>query len=48
MALLSDGINERTTLAVFDASAIDQGPVASVPLPLLPIAFHGEWDGPRS
>jgi carotenoid cleavage dioxygenase-like enzyme len=44
MALLSDGLAERTTLAVFDAARVDAGPIAKVPLPLLPIAFHGEWD----
>jgi|LNFM01.2.fsa_nt_gb all-trans-8'-apo-beta-carotenal 15,15'-oxygenase len=44
MAILSDGIREQTTLVVFDASAISAGPIASVPLPLMPIAFHGEWD----
>lgn len=44
MALLSDGLAERTTLAVFDATKVEAGPIAKVPLPLLPIAFHGEWD----
>jgi len=44
LALLSDGLGERTTLAIFKATALAEGPVASVPLPLLPVAFHGEWD----
>jgi carotenoid cleavage dioxygenase-like enzyme len=44
LAVLSDGIRQRTTLAVFDATALEQGPIATVPLPLLPIAFHGDWE----
>lgn len=44
MVLLTDGLAERTTLAVFDAAKVSDGPIAKVPLPLLPIAFHGEWD----
>jgi carotenoid cleavage dioxygenase-like enzyme len=45
VVVLSDGVEERTTLVVLRADALDAGPVAEVPLPLLPIAFHGEWDG---
>ncbi|MFT5682281.1 MAG: all-trans-8'-apo-beta-carotenal 15,15'-oxygenase [Myxococcota bacterium] len=45
VAILSDGLAAQTTLAIFDAAALARGPVASIPLPLLPIAFHGEWDG---
>ena len=44
LAILSDGLAERTTLAVFDAASLARGPLASVPLPLLPIAFHGDWE----
>lgn len=44
LALLSEPHADRTTLAVFDAQAPAAGPVASVPLPLLPVAFHGAWD----
>ncbi len=47
LAILSDGLAERTTLAIFDATALAQGPVASIPLPLLPIAFHGDWQAAR-
>ena len=47
LALLSDGVRERTTLAIFNAAKLAAGPLASVPLPLLPIAFHGDWDGAR-
>ena len=44
LVILSDGASARTTLAVFDARRLSAGPVATVPLPLLPIAFHGDWD----
>lgn len=44
VTLLSDGLAETTTLAVLRADAIAEGPVAEVPLPLMPIAFHGDWD----
>lgn len=45
LAILSDGNAARTTLAIFDALALAAGPTATVELPLLPIAFHGDWDG---
>ena len=48
VVILSDGISETTILAVFAADSLDAGPVAQVPLPLMPIAFHGDWQGPRS
>ncbi len=44
LALLSDGLRARTTLAILRADAIAEGPVARVHLPLLPIAFHGDWE----
>lgn len=44
LAVLSDGLNARSTLAVFDAATLERGPVAQVPLPLLPYAFHGTWE----
>ncbi len=44
LVLLSDGGRESTTLAIFDADAIDQGPRVTVPLPLMPYGFHGAWD----
>jgi carotenoid cleavage dioxygenase-like enzyme len=46
LVLVSDGLEGRTTLAVLDASKLDAGPVATVPMPLLPYAFHGTWDRP--
>lgn len=45
LVILSHGGEERSTLAIFDALALEAGPVAAVPLPLLPVAFHGDWDG---
>jgi all-trans-8'-apo-beta-carotenal 15,15'-oxygenase len=44
LVLVTHGLEGRTSLCVLDATAIDRGPVATVPLPLLPIAFHGDWD----
>lgn len=44
LALLSEPCARRTSLLVFDAAAIDDGPVARVPLPLLPYGFHGAWE----
>ena len=41
---LSDGVEERTLLHIFEASNVSKGPLCIVPMPLLPIAFHGEWD----
>jgi len=46
LAILSEPHAGRTTLAVFDAQALQAGPLARVPLPLLPVAFHGAWDRP--
>lgn len=44
LVLLSNGVEQQTTLNIFDANNIDEGPVCSIPMPLLPVAFHGEWD----
>lgn len=44
LVLVTHGLDDRTSLCVLDATAIDRGPVATIPLPLLPIAFHGDWD----
>ncbi len=43
LAILSDGLEEQTSLVILDAIDLGAGPVASIPLPLLPIAFHGDW-----
>lgn len=45
LVLVSHGADERTSLVLLDALALDRGPVATIPLPLLPLAFHGAWDG---
>lgn len=45
LVILSHGLSERSTLVVLDASNLEAGPVASIPLPLLPYAFHGTWEG---
>ncbi|MDQ3032564.1 MAG: carotenoid oxygenase family protein [Myxococcota bacterium] len=44
LALIADGMRERTTLAILDAEHLAAGPVASVHLPLLPFAFHGHFE----
>lgn len=46
LTLLSDGEAEETTLVILDADDLAAGPVAEVPLPLLPVAFHGDWLAP--
>ncbi len=44
LAVVSEGLSARSTLVVFDASKLEAGPCARVPLPLLPYAFHGTWE----
>lgn len=44
VAIVSDGTSERSTLIVLDAANLEDGPIARVPMPLLPYAFHGTWD----
>lgn len=44
LVVVSDGTAGRSSLVVLDAAKVDQGPLAEVPLPLLPYAFHGSWD----
>lgn len=48
LALSYDGLGARTTLLVFDAEALSAGPLAQVPLPLLPYGFHGHWLAPEA
>ena len=45
VVIVSDGLASRSTLVILDASNLEAGPVARVPMPLLPYAFHGTWDG---
>ena len=44
LLILSDGLNEETRLLIFEADNIIKGPISTTQFPLLPIAFHGEWD----
>jgi len=44
VANVYDGSAGNTHLCVFDAGALSQGPIASVPLPLQPYGFHGFWE----
>jgi len=46
VAMLSDGLRDRSTLVIFEADALARGPVAQVHLPLMPVAFHGDWQAP--
>jgi all-trans-8'-apo-beta-carotenal 15,15'-oxygenase len=43
LAMTYAGLAGTSSLCVFDANALEKGPVATVPLPLLPYAFHGTW-----
>lgn len=43
LVVVSDGARETSTLLVLDATALARGPVACIPLPLLPLGFHGAW-----
>lgn len=47
LVVVSDGERGLSRLVVLDATDIAAGPVADVPLPLLPAAFHGDWDPRR-
>lgn len=44
LSVVSDGSKLESLLHVFDAQKLSAGPIASVKLPLLPMAFHGDWD----
>jgi all-trans-8'-apo-beta-carotenal 15,15'-oxygenase len=44
IAVAADGLAGRSSLVILDAKTFASGPVATVPLPLLPIAFHGTWE----
>lgn len=43
--MLTDGHNQRSSLAIFELPNIAEGPACQIPLPFMPLAFHGEWDG---
>jgi all-trans-8'-apo-beta-carotenal 15,15'-oxygenase len=44
VVVASDGARGSSTLSIFDAMNLPSGPIAEVPLPLLPYGFHGAWD----
>lgn len=44
IVVLTDGLAETTHIAIFDAERIQDGPVCQIPMPMMPIAFHGDWD----
>lgn len=44
LSIVSDGTSRESILTVFDAGNLPKGPVASLRFPLLPVAFHGDWD----
>lgn len=45
IATVYDGAAETTRVCVFEAQALSNGPIATVPLPLQPYGFHGYWQG---
>jgi len=45
VAIVSDGDLAQSRLVILDAEHIDADPVAEITMPLLPVAFHGDWDG---
>lgn len=48
LALVTEGLQGRTTAVILDATDLAAGPVCSIPLPLLPVAFHGDWERGRA
>jgi all-trans-8'-apo-beta-carotenal 15,15'-oxygenase len=44
LVIVSDPLQNRSTLAILQAGKLDAGPVARIHVPLLPMAFHGDWD----
>jgi carotenoid cleavage dioxygenase-like enzyme len=45
VAVVYDGAAGNSQLCLFEPKALDQGPIAKVPLPLQPYGFHGFWEG---
>lgn len=44
LAVTYEGANERSRLCVFDARAIEKGPIARIPAPaMFPYGFHGAF-----
>jgi all-trans-8'-apo-beta-carotenal 15,15'-oxygenase len=48
LVIVTRALDARSELVVLDALALEKGPLAVVPLPLLPLAFHGDWDAALS
>jgi all-trans-8'-apo-beta-carotenal 15,15'-oxygenase len=44
LAVTSDGVRGESALVVLDANDLAAGPLARVPMPLLPYGFHGTWE----
>ena len=44
VVMLTDGHNKQNTLNIFGLPDIARGPICQIPLPFMPLAFHGEWD----
>lgn len=43
LVIVSDPLQDRSTLTILRAADITAGPVAKIHVPLLPVAFHGDW-----
>ena len=43
LTIVTRPLDGRSELVVLDARDLARGPLATVPMPLLPLAFHGEW-----
>ncbi len=44
LVVLTDGARQTSTLAIFTLNSLSEGPICQIPLPFMPLAFHGEWD----
>lgn len=44
LVMLTDGKQRHNTLAIFEPDGLSEGPICEIPLPFMPLAFHGEWD----
>jgi carotenoid cleavage dioxygenase-like enzyme len=47
LSLLSQPLQERSTLLIFSIDRLAEGPICQIPLPLLPYGFHGTWQTAR-
>ena len=44
VVMLVDGLKQESILSIFALPNISSGPICEIPLPFMPLAFHGEWD----